>query len=229
MMGAKHLLCVGVTGHRDIATRYRDQIPTIRNNLSASFAAIRQFAFTVAESGKMTQPSLRLISPLAEGADRLAAELARDLGYRLSAALPFPQVEYERDFSAESRAEFRRFLAVAKREDGAIELAGSRNDMDAAYSVVGNYVISHSDLLVAVWDRSRPNLRGGTGDIVMGALGLGLPVIWISPRLQQPPSLLHRTTARPEGLPSLRPLADLALLLRGRLARPSGQSQAAKP
>jgi hypothetical protein len=174
------------------------------------------------------QPSLRLISPLAEGADRLAAELAHDLGYRLSAALPFPQVEYERDFSAESRAEFRRLLGVARSEDGAVELAGSRNDVDAAYSAVGDYVISHSDLLVAVWDRSRPNLRGGTGDVVMGALELGRPVIWISP-LEQPPWLLHGTIARPEGLPLPRPLADLALLLRRLLVRPSGESQSTKP
>lgn len=215
MEGAKHILCVGVTGHRDIASRYHRQIPTIRNNLSASFTAIQQYAFTAAESRNNMRPSWRVISPLADGADRLAAELAHDLGYRLSAALPFPQVEYERDFSAESRAEFRRLLAVAKSEDGAIELAGSRNDVDAAYSAVGDYVISHSDLLVAVWDRSRPNLRGGTGDVVMGALGLGRPVIWISPPREQPPWLLHGTIARPGGLPLLRPLTDLALLLRG--------------
>lgn len=224
MVGAKHLLCVGVTGHRDIASRYRHQIPTIRSNLSASFTAIQRYAFAAAEAESNMQPSWRLISPLAEGADRLAAELGHDLGFRLSAVLPFPQGEYERDFSAESRAEFRRLLAVAKGEDGAIELAGSRNDVDAAYSAVGDYVVSHSDLLVAVWDRSRPNLRGGTGDVVMRALRLGRPVIWISPPLEQPPRLLHGTIARPERLPPPRPLADLALLLRGQLVRPSGES-----
>jgi hypothetical protein len=170
MIGAEPLLCVGITGHRDIASRYCNQIATIRHNLSASFSAIREYAFTAAESVNKIPPRLRLISPLADGADRLAAELARELGYRLSAALPFPQAEYELDFSAEGRAEFRHFLALAKGEDGAIELSGSRNDADAAYSAVGEYVISNSDLLVAVWDRSRPNLRGGTGDIVMGAL-----------------------------------------------------------
>ncbi len=35
-------------------------------------------------------PALRLISPLAEGSDRIAAECALRLGYELQCPLPFP-------------------------------------------------------------------------------------------------------------------------------------------
>ena len=42
---------------------------------------------------------LCFLSPLARGADRLAAEIALDLGYELNVPMPFPQAEYEKDFT----------------------------------------------------------------------------------------------------------------------------------
>jgi hypothetical protein len=56
-----------------------------------------------------------LLSPLAEGADRLVAEVALEVGARLVVPLPMPQHLYEEDFrSPESLAEFRCLLERAE-------------------------------------------------------------------------------------------------------------------
>ena len=44
-------------------------------------------------------PTLRALSPLAEGSDRMFAAEALSLGYSLCCPLPFAQAEYERDFA----------------------------------------------------------------------------------------------------------------------------------
>ncbi|MFB6259993.1 MAG: hypothetical protein ABEJ96_02700, partial [Thiohalorhabdaceae bacterium] len=60
-----------------------------------------------------------LLSPLAEGADQLAAEVlltfrkADPDGFRLIAPLPMARAEYEADFSAEGLARFRELAAEA--------------------------------------------------------------------------------------------------------------------
>jgi hypothetical protein len=176
------LLRVGVTGHRDIATRYRGHDEAIRRTIVHSLIGIREAALAArVEEALNCTPVLRLVSPLAEGADRIAADAGHELGYRLLAALPFSQAEYEHDFDAASRVEFRRLLARARAEDGVVELAGTRGDADAAYLAVGEYVVWNSDVMVAIWDRARLKHRGGTGAIVRLALESGLCVLWISP------------------------------------------------
>ena len=42
---------------------------------------------------------MRVVSPLAEGTDRIFAEQALGLGFELCAVLPFPQAEFEKDFA----------------------------------------------------------------------------------------------------------------------------------
>ena len=59
-------------------------------------------------------PTLRLLSPLAEGADRLVAKAALLSGYRLEVAMPFAQAEYEQDFDPEGVTEFRALLDQAR-------------------------------------------------------------------------------------------------------------------
>ena len=67
---------------------------------------------------------LRVISPLAEGADRLVAKEAIALGFELQCPLPFTREEYQRDFeSAQSRQEFCALIALAT---AVLELDGSR-------------------------------------------------------------------------------------------------------
>jgi hypothetical protein len=97
-------LVIGVTGHRDV----RD---ADRAALEAAVKAIL---------GELTHlyPStgLVLVSPLAEGADRLAARAALDLGLPLIVPLPMCVADYERTFRDDgSIAEFRALLARASR------------------------------------------------------------------------------------------------------------------
>ncbi|HEY1736101.1 MAG TPA: hypothetical protein VGG12_05600, partial [Methylovirgula sp.] len=124
-------------------------------------------------------PLLRFISPLAHGADRLAAETALDLGYKLYVPMPFLQAEYEQDFksSGDDFQDFRRLLTEA---DGAwVSLDGAREDQDRAYEAVGQFVTRHSDVLIAIWDGTPWERRGGTGEIVEYATLHGVPVWWI--------------------------------------------------
>ena len=52
-------------------------------------------------------PDLRLVSALAEGADRIAAKAALEAGWTLEVVLPFATEEYEQDFdSPESKEAF---------------------------------------------------------------------------------------------------------------------------
>ena len=61
------------------------------------------------------QPLLRLVSPLAEGADRLVAEEAGKLNYVLDVVLPLRKQDYEQDFLG-SVEQFERLLAIDSEE-----------------------------------------------------------------------------------------------------------------
>ena len=182
-------LRVGITGHRDISRRYGDNYPAIEAQLAAALATIRSAAEAIAAADRGrgayrdAPPLLRMISPLAEGADRIAAEIASRLGYRLLAPLPFAQAEYENDFDDESKAEFRRLLARAEAEEGVIALDGGRGTPtgDQSYDAVGRFVTRGADIMIAIWERGRWGGMGGTGDIVAFALRSGVPVLWIPP------------------------------------------------
>ncbi|MEI9985889.1 MAG: hypothetical protein WDN69_23520 [Aliidongia sp.] len=139
-------LSVGITGHRDLATRYRTYYSQLRATLGAALAELAQIAEIVARerSGSVAKLQLRMVSPLAEGADRLAAIEASRLGYRLHVPMPFAQAEYERDFDAASRAEFRALLEQARADEGVVALDGRREDAERGYRAVGQYVLDQS-------------------------------------------------------------------------------------
>jgi hypothetical protein len=122
---------------------------------------------------------LKVLSPLAEGADRIVARRALSLpDTMLVAILPFPMKEYLEDFSsAESVQEFRELL---HRADYVVELAG-RKDREEAYIALGRKLLDQSDILIAIWDGNPANGRGGTAEIVQAARGRGMPLAWITP------------------------------------------------
>lgn len=131
-----------------------------------------------------------LLSPLAEGADRLVAVEALALGYRLRCPLPFPREDYLRDFQgAASRAEFSALLTRAERVIELPRSRGSPADADEAYVAVGHYLVSHADLLLAIWDGQPVGGQGGTQEVVRLALMRGLPVTWVE---AAPPHDVHR-------------------------------------
>ena len=127
--------------------------------------------------------TLRAISPLAEGADRIFARQALDRGFELSCPMPFFQAEFEKDFKpAASVDEFRGLLDEARDGAGlvAFELDGKRADAPAAYGAAGRVVMNQSDLLVAVWDGRPAQGGGGAVDTLHEAIGFHVPVLWIA-------------------------------------------------
>ena len=132
-------------------------------------------------------PVLRAVSPLAEGTDRMFAEEALDLGYRLCVPMPFSQDEFEQDFApphaleADLRNRFRSILQRAREGAGltTFELDGERSALGEAYSAAGRVVLNQSDLLIAVWDGGKPAGVGGTVGTLQDAVRYHVPVLWI--------------------------------------------------
>ena len=135
-------------------------------------------------------PVLQVVSSLAEGSDRLIAEEAMKLGYSLSCPMPFSQQEFEADFAPgkalepDSLNRFHRILDQAEHSVGLtrFELIGDRNKESKAYKVCGQMTLNQSDLLLVVWDGISKMDMGGTEDMLLEALRLHVPVIWIDAR-----------------------------------------------
>jgi hypothetical protein len=123
--------------------------------------------------------ALRLVSALAEGADRLGASAALEAGMELDAVLPFPVDEYARDFAGEpSRAEFADLLA---RASSTLILDGAADARARAYEAAGMALLDNCDLLIAVWDGGPSGGRGGTRDVIEEAIRRGIPLAVVAP------------------------------------------------
>lgn len=218
----------GVTGHRPAALAgHGADAGAIEARLASLLASLAAAARRVWERERAVfaddPPVLRLISPLAEGADQIAAEAALAQGYQLHAVLPFGAEDCGEDFSADGRA---RLEALTARAGCLLELPGVRARALDAYVMAGRATVAHADLLIALWDGLPARGRGGTGEVVEFALRRGAPVIHIPPNEQDAARVIWSgfdplvTPARPDELPS-RLLDDDALdLLLGALLAP---------
>lgn len=150
---------IGVTGHRQIAP---ECIAAVEAAVISLLDGLR--------AGAPHAPFL-LLTGLAEGADRLVARIAVErFGAELVAVLPRPAADYRRDFAtAESKAEFDRLLASAKRVVEPPADAGHANATDG-YLWAGNWTALHSHLLIALWDGAKARGNGGTADVVHAKL-----------------------------------------------------------
>jgi hypothetical protein len=148
-------LTLGVTGHRDLVEA---EIPAIRARLAELFELLNE---------RYPDLPLRLVTPLAEGGDRVAAEVAREYGIELLVPLPMPADDYEKDFfEDDSRRQFRALLEDAMVVDigQARKVRGASRDL--AYAQAGIYTSDHCQILIAIWDGQPHELSGGTGDVV---------------------------------------------------------------
>jgi hypothetical protein len=172
-------LAVGVTGHRLDAISAA-ALPHIERRLGDALDLLAGEARALAarEAAVFAEgpPTFTLVSPLADGADQIAAEVALERGFRLQAILPFARNIYLADFDPASKARFRR---LAGRADCQLELPGERAHELEAYVMAGRATVAHCDVLIAVWDGLRARGRGGTADVVQLALARGTPIIHI--------------------------------------------------
>jgi hypothetical protein len=174
-----------VTGHRDLPPSTR---PLLEKRVADLLAVIRSVVVEVGRTPDVgytgAPPLCTVVSPLAEGADRLVAEAGLALDYQLACPLPFTVEQYRQDFARPaSLAEFDRLLASAS---SVLELDGSYATDPArkkAYLAAGRLMLDQSDLVVAVWDPSRkePAGEGGTAQIAAEARQAGIPVVRIDP------------------------------------------------
>lgn len=160
-------IILGVTGHRDLPC---DDVEKLRAAVRKRFDELK---------GKCQHSPLKLISGLAEGADRLVAEVALEYGFGLLAALPMVQADYEQDFESPQSLEHFRHL-VAKAESCFVvpqdaDLVDTKPSRDRNYLALGRYIARHSQIVIALWDGiseqvladgSRQILTGGTADVV---------------------------------------------------------------
>ncbi len=180
---------IGVTGHRpnrlspDVAAGLPGQCEQV---LQAIAALASRLYDPLLHSPQ--PPLLRILSPLAEGADRIVARAGLALGADLQCPFPFHIEEYGRDFTSEaSRAEFQDLLGKAS----AVFQAEGDRDMDSlAYERIGRIVLEQSDFLIAIWDGEPAAGRGGTAQIVEEALEQNIPIVWLHASQQKEPCIL---------------------------------------
>ena len=159
-------LAVGVTGHRDLGVEETANVTR----------QVRRLFETLHDAYPHT-PFI-LLSSLAEGADRLVARTALECGVELYVVLPMERELYERDFrSAQSLEEFRDLMrqssdcGVVTAADGDTGAAGVPGPArDQRYAMAGAFMVSYSQILIALWDGSPDEMLGGTSQIVRFAL-----------------------------------------------------------
>lgn len=144
-------LVFGVSGHRDLVPA---DLPKLQEQLRDIFARLR---------AAYPATPFKLLTPLAEGADRLAAEVALASGIELWVPLPMKQREYERDFTkTESLVEFRALLAKAA-SHWELPIAPSLSeDRTRQYAEVGDFIARYSHVLILFWDGGDNRKIGGT-------------------------------------------------------------------
>ena len=171
---------VGVTGHR-AGVLTAPLVRTLRPVVYTVFRQLRDATLRLQQSEdsfcSSTAARLYLHTPLATGADQIAAICARSSGYSVRALLPFEPSEYRKDFAlGEELDSFEQALAAA---DEIVALPGHRSDLEGAYVLVGESLVQTADLVIAIWDGERGHGRGGTAHVVELALESSVPVLHI--------------------------------------------------
>jgi hypothetical protein len=164
---------IGVTGHHALLDSDK-----VRGNL---MACLEHLAALLSH----TPFRLVILTPLAEGADRLVAQTALDWKcdrmngpVQIEAILPLPVSNYLKDFKkSESKAEFKRLL---KNASASYVLQGSAGRPEA-YRRIGYHVATHCDLLIAIYDGKEARGKGGTAEIYQRAKYNGRTIWRIDP------------------------------------------------
>jgi len=154
-------LVIGVTGHRDLVL---EEFGLIKNRVRDFFVELQR---------NYPQLPLLIVTPLAEGADRLAAEVAHELGIPTVVLLPMPRQIYQSDFSGDSLIEFHSLMEHSEVVELPLLEGVSRDSVakpglqrDQQYAQLGAYLAAHSHILLAIWDGKPSTAPGGTGHVI---------------------------------------------------------------
>ncbi len=172
----KRRIVIGVTGHRlnKLDVRNEHLIQALRDHLQDLSKQYPNSRFTV-------------LSPLAEGADRLIAKLAmQELQAELQVPLPLPYELYANDFTSDdSILEFQQLIGEATAyfelpmrfgNLHALAKTPETNELrNRQYALAGAYVAQRSDHLIAIYDGKPAAGTGGTGEILEWYQGESIP------------------------------------------------------
>jgi len=129
---------IAVTGHRRIPA---EEVAALRARVAVVLTALQE---------RYAASELLLLSGLAEGADRLVAEVAHEHGIPVVGVLPMPAADYRADFGDAVDA-FEQSLAACR---SVIELPGPAGPApaarDACYARLGDYLARHGLILLAL-------------------------------------------------------------------------------
>lgn len=149
---------VGVTGHSNLAPESEKVVADAIREVLTGFA----------------QPIVG-VSCLARGADQVFARVVLELGGQLEVVLPAADYR-ERKVKPDNRADFDALVAQA----ADVRVLPFEQSGREAYVAASEAVLSSVEALVAVWDGTPADGRGGTADVVAVANDRGLPVhvVW---------------------------------------------------
>gem|GEM_PF-7076767 len=162
-LSAERVLSIGVTGHRDLVS---EDVPVLFDKLHQAIEDIAR---------EFPDHQLQVLSPLAEGADQLLADVALERELPLWSPLPLPVELYETDFSsAAALDDFRQTLerttgwfCLPPAEGATLKGLQSQKSMrDDHYRRAGRFIVHRSDVLLALWDGNPSTAIGGTADVL---------------------------------------------------------------
>ncbi len=199
-------LVIGAIGHRDL--------------VPGETALLGERVRTFLDTLQRKYPDLRVtvLTSLADGADRLVADVARALNLPITYVLPMPSDLYERDFGVTSLDEYREVLGTGNvltlplvGDSTADDVTHPGPKRDLQYAQLGAFIAAHCHILLALWDGNENGASGGTAQIIrfhqddyMPGLTAGEP----SSRLDDTDDesdLVHHIVCsrdRPDGTPS---------------------------
>lgn len=155
-------IVIGVTGHRHLRA---GDLPQHRHHVRELFAHFRR---------RYPSTPLRILTALAEGADRLVAEVALEEGHELLVPLPLEPADYERDFP-DTVAEFHSILrrvppeqvfVLPPDEDAQFGALTPHAYREKRYRAVGVFLAQESHVLLALWDGQMSASSAGTSAVV---------------------------------------------------------------
>ena len=164
-------IVIGVTGHRDVPPEHE-----------AALAAALDALFGQLQNEYPSTPLL-LLTPLAEGADQLAARVARRRSIPYRVPLPMPLDSYRNDFPAgERRARFEELLREADGSPYAMPFFETNDAANVAdpvrraeqYALLAAHLARAAHVMIAFWDGVASQAVGGTAQAVRFRV-LGVP------------------------------------------------------
>ncbi len=218
------VLRVGVSGHRP------NRLPKgALDELASQIRLVLRTIRAAARTMELKHPvTLRLLSSLAEGSDRIVARLSEEpeFAFELEVPLPMPPEEYEKDFETEaSRVEFRALLAGAK---SVYTLPAPTGERSLGYLAAGEIVLAQCDLLIGIWDGKASAGTGGTADILDRAKAAGIPIAIVSADAPHTISFSRAGDPWPPAKDPNEPLAAMHKQVHSLLHAPAGLAETIK-